>query len=184
MNKFLKIFIICLITIISFIFLINFFQVDKKILMKLYPNKYSSFVEKYSDLYGVNKETIFAIIKNESNFENEVSSHKGAKGLMQLMETTANEVAINLNLEEVDLLDAQTNIQLGTKYFSILYKKYKSVELALAAYNAGSGNVDKWIEQGIISNTGENIENIPYKETNMYVRKVMHTMEIYKLLYN
>ena len=65
----------------------------------------------------------------------------------------------------------------------MLYQKYNNTELALAAYNAGSGNVDKWIENGIISKNGENIENIPYKETNMYVRKVMQSIKFYELLY-
>lgn len=184
MKKILKILCIFCITVIVVMFLIKFFKIDKKILMSFYPNKYNSYVEEYSKLYEVDKNVIFAIIKNESNFENEVSSNKGAKGLMQLMEATAEEVAEILEIEDIDLSDAKINIQLGTKYFSMLYKKYNNTELALAAYNAGSGNVDKWIENGIISEDGKNIENIPYKETNMYVRKVMHSKEIYKILYN
>lgn len=183
MKKTLKILLIIFTILIFLIIGIRVLKIDRRILMNLYPNEYSIYVEKYSEKYKVDKDIIFAIIKNESNFENAVSSNKGAKGLMQLMEATANEVADILELETINLSDAETNIQLGTKYFSMLYQKYNNTELALAAYNAGSGNVDKWIENGIISKNGENIENIPYKETNMYVRKVMQSIKFYELLY-
>ena len=62
------------------------------------------------------------------------------------------------------------------------YEKYKCIEVALAAYNAGSGNVDKWIREGIIKPDGTDIENIPYKETNMYVRKILRDYKIYMQL--
>lgn len=183
MKRTLKILLI-IFTVITFLIIsIRVLNIDRRVLMILYPNKYSSLVEEYSKQYRVDKDIIFAIIKNESNFENEISSNKGAKGLMQLMEATAKEVADILQLEYINLSDAEINIQLGTKYFSMLYQKYNNTELALAAYNAGSGNVDRWIEKGIISANGENIENIPYKETNMYVRKVMQSVQIYELLY-
>lgn len=183
MKKIFKILLIILTTIAFILINIKIFNIDRRVLMAFYPNDYSLFIEQYSKQYKVDKDIIYAIIKNESNFETSVSSNKGAKGLMQLMEATAQEVAQILQLDSIDLADAKTNIQLGTKYFSMLYEKYNNTELALAAYNAGSGNVDKWIQNGIISEGGENIENIPYKETNMYVRKVMHSREIYELLY-
>ena len=59
-----------------------------------------------------------------------------------------------------------------------------NIELALTAYNAGSGNVDTWVENGTLMADGSNIENIPYKETNNYVRKILRDYEIYKKLYN
>lgn len=183
MKRVFKILLIILIIIIFSLISIKIFNIDRRVLMAFYPDDYSLFVEQYSKQYSVDKGIIYAIIKNESNFKTDVSSNKGAKGLMQLMQATAEEVAQILELGAIDLADANTNIQLGTKYFSMLYEKYNNTELALAAYNAGSGNVDKWIENGIISKGGENIENIPYKETNMYVRKVMLAKEIYELLY-
>ena len=88
-----------------------------------------------------------------------------------------------LNISNANLSDAKTNIQIGTKYFSELYKKYNNTELALAAYNAGTGNVDKWVEKGIINSSGDNVENIPFKETNMYVRRVIQSEKIYESLY-
>src|SRR5699024_6910314 len=124
-----------------------------------------------------------------SNFQIDATSGKGAKGLMQLMEETAKDVAkqvdIKIDVENISqkLLEPDININLGTKYISILLEKYQNIPLALTAYNAGIGTVDTWIEKGIIKETGEDIENIPYKETNQYVRKILRDYKIYQQLY-
>lgn len=179
MKKILKLFLI----LVSLLIVVIVLKPEQIILRQLYPQKYSEYVTEYAKEYGLSESIVFAIIKNESNFDKDISSNKGAIGLMQIMTETGREVANKLSLTEMDLSDAETNIQIGTKYFADLYKKYDNTELALAAYNAGSGNVDKWIEQGIIESSGENVENIPYKETNMYVRKVMQSEKIYETLY-
>lgn len=127
------------------------------------------------------KEWIYAIIKTESNFNTKIVSKMGAIGLMQIMEETAQEVTDDTEIEEIDLKDPNTNIKIGTKYFKMLLEYYNdNYYLALASYNAGIGNVKKWIESGIIKNDGSDIENIPYKETNNYVRKVLKNYRIYK----
>ncbi len=150
----------------------------------LYNTAHEEIIYKYAEEYDVDAMLIFAIIKNESNFDKEIISNKNAIGLMQLLETTAEEIGLELGLDNIDLKDEETNINIGTKYFSYLMNKYsENYMLSLAAYNAGQGNVDKWIEQGIITKDGDNLENIPFKETNMYVRKVSRDYEIYKKLY-
>ena len=97
------------------------------------------------------------------------------------MEPTAKDVAKRFGIELTDdnILEPETNINIGAKYISTLLDKYGSVEVALAAYNAGSGNVDKWIQNGTIKEDGSDIENVPYKETNMYVRKILRDYKIY-----
>ena len=94
----------------------------------------------------------------------------------------------NMNISEIEietkLLEPQFNIEIGTKYISILINKYKNKELALVAYNAGSGNVDNWIQKGILKEDGSDIENVPYKETNNYVRKILQNYKIYTELYH
>lgn len=76
------------------------------------------------------------------------------------------------------------NLKLGINYFNTLLDYYnQNYILAFAAYNAGLGNVQKWIQEGTIKKDGSDIENIPFKETNMYVRKVIKTYELYKRLY-
>ncbi len=150
-----------------------------------YPTKYNQYVEKYSNEYNVDPYLVYACIKAESNFKQDAISGKKAYGLMQLIQTTAQEVAKTLQIEidEKSVMEPETNIRLGTKYISQLISKYNNIELALAAYNAGSGKVDSWIAEGTLKTDGSNIENIPFKETNNYVRKILKDYKIYKDLY-
>lgn len=164
------------------------FNVPEKIMKKVYPKKYSEHVENYSNEYNVDPLLVYAVIKVESNFNNNVVSKSNAKGLMQLMDSTATEISGNIpegeSFESSKLFDAETNIKIGVKYLSELLQKYEgNTYMALAAYNAGIGNVDSWIEQGVIKSDGSDIENIPYKETNTYVRKIIRDYEIYQKLY-
>ena len=112
-----------------------------------------------------------------------------AIGLMQLMEETANDIAkkndIELNTENTkdELFNIYKNIEIGACYLSVLLERYKNKEVALAAYNAGIGTVDSWIETGVIKKDGTDIENVPYKETNNYIRKILRDYKIYEDLY-
>lgn len=89
---------------------------------------YSEYVTKYSEEYNVDQLLVYAVIKAESNFDESVVSNSNAKGLMQIMDATADEVASNIMTDrtfETDMLfDAETNIKIGTKYLSELLKKY------------------------------------------------------------
>ena len=156
--------------------------INKLMIKTLYKKDYSEYVIKYSQKYEVDENLIYALIKAESNFKADAISNKNAQGLMQLMFATAEEVANKngIELTEENILNPDININIGTKYISILLEKYECVELAIAAYNAGIGNVDKWIEKGIIKSDGSDIENIPFKETNTYVRKIMRDYKIYE----
>ena len=101
------------------------------------------------------------------------------------MESTAQDVCkktdLQISSDELSekLLEPDININIGTKYLSILIQKYGNIEIAITAYNAGIGTVDNWIEKGIINADGSNVENIPYKETNNYVRKILRDYKIY-----
>ena len=178
MKKITKI-IILLIIVVAIVILIK--PIKNQVMKKIYKKDYSEYVSKYSQQYNVEENLIYAIIKAESNFKANATSHQNAKGLMQLMEPTAKDVAKRFGIELTDdnILEPETNINIGTKYISTLLDKYGSVEVALAAYNAGSGNVDKWIQNGTIKEDGSDIENVPYKETNMYVRKILRDYKIY-----
>ena len=171
--------------IIGFIVVYILFQ--HVILKMIYPKKYSEYVYKYSEENNIDPLLVFAIIKAESNFDKDALSKSGAIGLMQLMPETAKETLQNIGIEltiDDELYDVEKNIKVGTKYYAILCEKYNGKkELALSAYNAGMGNVNKWIEDGIINENGTNIENIPYKETNNYVRKILRDYTIYRNLY-
>ena len=164
-------------------------DIPTKIQKIIYKREFSESVSKYSEMYDVDENLVYALIKAESNFNQNAKSSKGAIGLMQLMEETAKDVANRIDLEtnqnEISdmLFDSDFNINLGTKYLSILLDRYQNIELSVAAYNAGIGTVDNWIEKGIISQDGSDIENIPYKETNNYVRKILRDYKIYEELY-
>lgn len=181
-----KILVCGLIILILIVFLIVF---KDKIQRIFYPKSYEEFVSIYSDEYGVDENLVFAVIKAESNFQEDAVSHKDALGLMQIMKETAEDVARKYNIEidfnnsEREILNVQNNIKIGTKYLAVLLEKYKNIEVAVAAYNAGIGTVDNWIEKGIIKSDGSDIENIPYKETNNYVRKILRNYKIYQDLY-
>ena len=160
-----------------------------KIIKLIYKKEYSEYVEKYSEEYGVDKNLVYAVIKAESNFNSDAKSGKDAIGLMQLIKSTAQEVTKKAGLQisngemEEQLLNPDININIGTKYLSYLIDRYKNVEIAVTAYNAGIGTVDNWIEKGIIKADGSDIENVPYKETNNYVRKILRDYKIYSNTY-
>ena len=184
--KYKKLFIILFLLFLVIAFLVIF---KDKLLKIIYPKTYKEIVSIYDEKYNIEENLIFALIKAESNFDDKAVSHSSALGLMQLMEETAKEVAqknsIEFNNENAkeELFDVYKNIEIGTCYLSTLLQKYNNKEVALAAYNAGTGTVDEWINSGIIKNDGTDIENIPYKETNNYVRKILRDYKIYEELY-
>ena len=168
--------------------IVIFIDIPTKIQKIVYKKQYSEYVTKYANEYNIDENLIYAVIKAESNFKNDAKSSKDAMGLMQLMKDTAKEVSQKINLQieddniEQKLLDVEININLGTKYLSDLIDRYQNIELAVTAYNAGIGTVNNWIEKGIIKSDGSDIENIPYKETNNYVRKILRDYKIYSNL--
>ena len=160
-----------------------------KLLKIIYPKTYSEIVSTYAEEYNVEKNLIYAVIKAESNFDSKAVSNREAIGLMQIVEETAIDVAkrnqIEIDTENIteELLDIDNNINIGTKYLSTLLTQYGNMEIALAAYNAGIGTVNNWIEKQVIQADGSDIENIPYKETNNYVRKILRDYRVYNELY-
>lgn len=181
-----KIVISCIV-ITLLILLLNRLNFKTIILKNMYKQEYSEYVNKYAQINDIDPMWIYAIIKVESDFDKNATSNSGAKGLMQLMDSTAEEIAKSLGIQNFEnnmLYNPEINIMLGTKYFDNLLTKYnENYYLAIAAYNGGIGNVDTWIEKGIINSDGSNIENIPYKETNMYVRKTLNSYTTYSQIY-
>lgn len=177
--------IVAIVVVIVLIFTI--FKPIDWVLKKLYKLEYSEYVYQYAEENKIDPLLVFAIIKAESNFNHSIQSSSGAIGLMQLMESTAIEMAKEVKQEIVvkeALYNPEINIKIGTFYYAYLTKHYEgNQQLALAAYNAGMGNVDKWIKEGIIKADGSDLENIPYKETNHYVRKIIRDYKIYQELY-
>jgi len=154
-----------------------------------YRKEYAEYVEKYAQEENLDELLVYSIIKAESGFDKDATSNSEAKGLMQLMKKTAEEVAVNneIDVDTVDLYDPETNIKLGTKYFKTLLSRFdNNIELALVAYNAGIGNTEKWINDDVITieNNEADISKIPFKETKHYVVKTMNYYTIYQKIYN
>lgn len=158
--------------LIVFILLVQF--ANLYVQRKLYPREYVEYVSKYSAEYNVPEYTVYSVIKAESDFLRDAQSSAGACGLMQLMPSTHRYLAQRLGTEG-DIFEPEENIRCGVYYLSLLYKKYNDWTLALAAYNAGTGNVDKWLEK-------ERFE-IEFGETKLYVKKLEVIQEKYISLY-
>ncbi len=145
-----------------------------------FPAPYGDIVEKYSKEYGVEKALVYAVIKAESNFDTAAVSKAGAKGLAQLTDDTARYVASMIGMEynSGDSFKVETNIRLSTYYLKYLLDKYDNdLSCTIAAYNAGEGNVDKWLA----SENG--IKAIPFGETDRYLKKVRVYKKLYHILY-
>lgn len=137
-------------------------------------------IEKQAAIQTVDPILILSLIKQESAFEREAGSSVGAVGYMQLMPFTASDM--EPNVERRGLLDAETNIRIGTKYLKKMLERYKgNVALALSAYNAGPTATDRWIREGKASRSFlEYVEQIPYKETRDYVGTIFRNYVWYR----
>ena len=146
------------------------------------PRVYEAQVVRYSFAYEVDANLVYAVIKAESGFDRRAVSKKGAEGLMQLTKTTSIYVAEKLgeNLEGIDLFDAETNIKYGVWYLSYLLKKFGNRDFAVLAYNAGEGNVRKWIENGL---SPDDPEDVPFPETRAYLERVRKYYNLYRRKY-
>ena len=170
--------------LICIILLIGLFNVSK-IRQSAYPLKYTSYVEKYSAEFSVDKYLVYAVIKAESEFDEKAVSDKGAVGLMQIMPSTAEEAAAKIGMENYSpkmLTEPDINIRIGCYYIAFLLDRYGGdVRTAMAAYNAGYGNVDNWLacEQAEIISA----EIIPFGETKKYIVKIINNYDKYKEIY-
>lgn len=154
---------------------------------KIYPLKYKESIIKYSTQYNLDPHLVMAVIWVESKYEPKATSRKDARGLMQIIPPTGQWIAKEIGLETYsdDLLyEPDINIRMGCWYLSYLLKVFEEdIELALAAYNGGMGNVRKWLNDSRYSKDGLKLDFIPFKETSQYIDKVAKAYEQYKKLY-
>ena len=142
-----------------------------------YPMRYSTIVRAHADNYDLNPALLAAVIEQESKFRSDAKSSAGAIGLMQLQPATAKGIALRTGGSKFvlsDLYDPELNVRYGAWYLHHLMQKYGDERLALAAYNAGQQNVDRWRSAG---------EDIQFPETRAYVDKVEHLKGIYRRAY-
>ncbi|NLY86634.1 MAG: lytic transglycosylase domain-containing protein [Tissierellia bacterium] len=152
-----------------------------------YPIGYESIIVRYSNEYNVDPYLVASIINVESKYDTNAISNKEARGLMQISPQTGKWASEVLRIDDYsvdDLFDPEINIKIGTWYLSVLLKEFNgNINLVLAAYNAGSGNVNKWLNNTEYSIDGNSLSNIPFKETEDYLERVKDSYRIYSTVY-
>ncbi len=142
-----------------------------------YPLRYGEIVRTHAVNYELDAAFLAAVIYTESKFDAGARSQSGAIGLMQLTPETAKGIAIRTGghaFRIADLDNPEINIRYGAWYLRNLFRKYHRERLVLAAYNAGQGNVDRWLRNG---------QSIQFPETNAYVDRVEHLENVYRDAY-
>lgn len=149
---------------------------------RYYPYDHREEIEQYAAQYGLDPLLVAAIIRSESSFRPQAVSRVGACGLMQLMPETAQWMAEKNGMAYSDeqLFEPAYNIRLGCAYFAYLKGRFDSPTAALAAWNAGEGNVRRWLTEGRLMEDGA---DIPYPETRQFIKKVNDAYEKYRWLY-
>jgi soluble lytic murein transglycosylase len=151
----------------------------------LFPFPYKSLISNWSQQRQLNPLLVTSLIRQESRFEKDIRSVAGAMGLMQIMPGTGEWVANAINVTNYALDNPEDNIKLGTWYLDHTHQTYGNNSLlAVASYNAGPGNVSKWLREYKISDPDVFVENIPFPETKGYVEAVFGNYWNYLRIYN
>ena len=151
-----------------------------------HPLKFSEYVEKYSEEYGVDKFLLYSVIKTESGFDTKAVSSVGARGLMQIMEETFDWIKYRLGDEETvydDMLEPEENIRYGAYLIDYLVDYFGNTDAAVAAYHSGIGAVSEWLTDSNCSQDGKTLYNIPSSTAAHYVNKINKALATYTELY-
>lgn len=151
----------------------------------VYPVLFYGDIKNSADRVGNTAPLMLSIVREESYFDSNANSGVGAKGLMQLMPATASEIAAKHSIKKYSLANPQQNLLLGNYYYAFLRSMLNGMDVSsIAAYNGGIGSVNNWKSSIYYNDTDDFIEQIPYPETQNYVKKVLRTYWNYIRLYN
>lgn len=151
-----------------------------------YPLKYRESLYRYAAEYELDPYLVAAVIRTESKFKPDAVSRTGARGLMQIMPDTGEWIARQMGIAYAPemLYDPDYNIKIGCWYLADLSKEFHGdVVMTLAAYNGGRTNVQQWVTDREWTGQHETLDQIPFKETRLYVAQVMRDRERYHLIY-
>ncbi|MDR5568345.1 lytic transglycosylase domain-containing protein [Paenibacillus larvae] len=166
------------------VFLFILFYNSEFIGKRIYPISYQNEIKQSAAEHNMDPLVLAAIIRVETNFSPESVSKVGAMGIMQIMPETAEWIHKQTNIPLSDFTKVDVNIRMGAWYLSYLKEMYDGNMLyAIAAYNAGQGNVNKWKKNQIWDGTKDGISNIPFGETRHYVQKVLYYYTKYQKVY-
>jgi soluble lytic murein transglycosylase len=157
-----------------------------EVLSVIFPLQYWSLIGKYAAAHRLDPYLVAALIAQESTFDKDIVSSAKAVGLMQIMPTTGRRWARRLGIRNFStrrLTVADINVRIGTAYFADLIRQFGSEHAALAAYNAGESRVVRWQRERPGVPRDEFIDDIPFPETQNYVRRILGTADDYRRLY-
>ena len=160
-------------------------QLPPDILKIIFPLSYWDLIQKYSAENSLDPFVVAALISQESTFVPDIRSYANAIGLTQLMGPTARQYAKTLKMPYSPklLTNPETNIRIGLAYFAAKIREFGELHLALASYNAGERPVRRWIRERTGLEREEFIDDIPYPQTQNYVKKILATADDYRRLY-
>jgi soluble lytic murein transglycosylase len=151
------------------------------------PLRHEDIIRQQASAKQLDPSLLAAVIYAESHFR-DATSHAGARGLMQITPDTARYIAHlsgGTAFEQGDLATPQINISYGAFYLRYLLKRYgENTVLALAAYNGGEGNVDRWIAESSMSERAFVVDQIPFAETRGYITRVLEARQSYRDKYS
>jgi soluble lytic murein transglycosylase len=162
-------------------------RISKSLEHQAYPTDYSEYIEPAAEENGLPLSVVYAVVRQESNFDPMAESKVGARGLMQITKETYEWVDYAGGGEDAswaDMYDPETNVNYCTWLLSYLYEEFGNWECALAAYHAGRTDVNNWLQNPDYSSDGKTLEVIPYEETADYVKKVLNYRQNYRRVYN
>jgi soluble lytic murein transglycosylase len=156
------------------------------VLRVIFPLDYWPLITKYSLQHGLDPFLIAALMAQESTFTAEIRSHANAYGLMQIIPGTGRTYARKLGITPFStamLQQPEINVRIGTQYFKELVTQFGGAHFALAGYNAGERRVERWLAERPGIPQDEFIDDIPFPETQGYVKRILGTAEDYRALY-
>lgn len=154
-----------------------------------HPLEYASLIVQYALAQNLDPALVSAVILCESSFNPQAESRLGARGLMQMMEDTAQWVAHKLDEDDASysfdrLYDAETSIRFGTWYLGYLSRRFDGDPTKIVcAYHAGQGNVDAWLKNPLYSSDGVTLDTIPTDDTAAYASRVLRARDVYRKYY-
>ena len=151
----------------------------------IYPKEYRRIVEEQAKAFDLDENLVYAMIKAESDFDANAKSSAGALGLMQMTPGTFEWMQSRLKeTHDTDaLFEPEVSIRYGCALLRLLLNEYDDLTVALAAYNAGMGNVTSWLSDTAYSADGVTLQAIPFGETRIYVQRVLRYKQNYEIIY-
>lgn len=154
----------------------------------LYPTPYSESLLQFAPPKNVDPRFVLSIMRQESRYRPDVKSYAAARGLMQFISTTSNDIARQLNRENFkqdELYNPPTAILFGSQYLSNLFKEFPNQPSAVAAsYNGGEDNMTRWLARSKSADADRYVPEIVYSQSKDYVYKIMAGYRVYQMFYD